>query len=74
MAVIASGRPNPAFGEAAEGYQEFWIEQSRRLAENSSEGEFVFARESSHGLHRDVPQLVLSRILAVVEAARRHRP
>jgi pimeloyl-ACP methyl ester carboxylesterase len=74
MTVIASGMPNPAFGEVAEEYQGFWVDQSRRLAEKSSEGEFVVARESSHMLHRDVPQLVLSRILAVVEAGRQPRP
>ena len=31
LTVMAAGQPNPAFGDAADAYQTFWIEQSRAL-------------------------------------------
>jgi CubicO group peptidase (beta-lactamase class C family)/pimeloyl-ACP methyl ester carboxylesterase len=62
MVVIASGRTNPMFGEEADAYQKYWIEESRKLARLSTSGEFVLAEQSSHQIHRDAPQLVLDAI------------
>jgi pimeloyl-ACP methyl ester carboxylesterase len=68
--VIASGRPNPMFGDVAAAYQTYWAEQSRRLAEKSSRGRFVLAEESSHNLYADAPELVVEAIRSAVIAAR----
>ena len=38
LLVIAAGRPNPAFGDVAEEYQRYWIEQSRALSLKSASG------------------------------------
>jgi len=62
MVVIASGRANQGFGEEAEAYQKYWIEESRKLSGLSTSGEFVFAERSGHHIHRDAPQLVLDAI------------
>jgi pimeloyl-ACP methyl ester carboxylesterase len=67
--VIAAGKANPAFGEVAEEYQRYWIEQSRTLAEKSTKGRFILAEESSHYLYQDVPDLVTQSILSVVHEA-----
>jgi pimeloyl-ACP methyl ester carboxylesterase len=58
LTVIASGKPNPLFGEAAEDFQEFWIEQSRELAGKSTRGKFVLIEESTHHLNTDAPDKV----------------
>ncbi|MDY7107574.1 MAG: alpha/beta hydrolase [Planctomycetota bacterium] len=70
LLVIASGQPNPMFGEVAEEYQRYWVEQSRLLAGKSTNGRFVFAEESSHNLYADEPELVLENILSVVSEVR----
>jgi len=36
--VIGGGKPNPAFGEDAEAFQQLWIEQNRALALKSTNG------------------------------------
>ena len=74
LVVIAAGRPNPAFGEAAEEYQKYWVEQSRGLAAKSTNGEFILVRESSHYLYLDVPQLVTESVLSVVDQVRAKTP
>jgi len=71
IVVIASGAPNPRFGDVAEEYQQFWIEESRARAGRSTRGRFVLAERSSHNLYADVPDLVVESILSVVEEARR---
>jgi hypothetical protein len=68
MIVVAAGRPNPAFGEEAEAYQKFWIEESRRLSRLSTSGEFLLAERSSHQIHQDAPELVLAAIRKLVAA------
>jgi pimeloyl-ACP methyl ester carboxylesterase len=70
LVVVAAGRPNPAFGEVAEEYQRYWVEQNRSLAAKSTNGKFVFAEDSSHHLYTDVPGLVEEIILSVVREAR----
>ena len=74
LVVIAAGRPNPAFGEAAEEYQKYWVEQSRALAAKSTNGEFILVRESSHYLYLDVPHLVTESVLSVVNQVRAKTP
>ncbi len=63
LTVIAAGRPNSLFGEYAESYQEYWIEESRRLSEMSSKGEFIVVEDSRHHVHLDAPGLVIDQIL-----------
>ncbi|UCD75878.1 MAG: alpha/beta hydrolase [Phycisphaerales bacterium] len=70
LIVIGSGRPNPMFGELAEEYQKYWVEQSRLLAEKSENGRFVLAEGSSHNLYADEPELVVQSILSVVSEVR----
>lgn len=66
LIVVASGIPNPAFREAAQDFQEFWANQSRALAEKSSQGEFVFAEESTHMLHQDAPHVVWDLVFSLL--------
>ena len=73
LQVIASGVPNQRFGADAEGYQQYWIEESRVLATKSSRGRFVLAEESTHRLHDDAVDLVVESILAILEEARKRR-
>ena len=70
LVVMASGRPNPAFGDVAEAFQKFWVEQSRALAGKSTGGKFVPVEESSHFLYLDAPDVVAQDIISLVEAAR----
>ena len=68
--VVASGVPNPMFGDVAAAYQEFWADQSRILAGKSGRGEFVFAAASTHRLHDDAEDLVTEIILGMVDSVR----
>jgi pimeloyl-ACP methyl ester carboxylesterase len=70
LVVVASGKPNPAFGSVAEKFQTYWIEQSRSLADKSTRGRFVLADGSSHYLYEDVPELVAENILSLVHDVR----
>jgi len=70
LIVMASGKANPVFGDIAEEYQKYWIEQSRSLSHKSSKGKFILAEESTHNLYTDVPDLVVESILSVVYQAR----
>ena len=70
LVVIAAGKPNPAFGEVAEEFQSYWVEQSRALTKKSTRGKFLLAEESSHQLYLDVPELVAKSILALVHEMR----
>lgn len=66
LVVITAGKPNPRFGDGAEAYQRYWIEQSRALCQKSSSARFVLAGNSTHYLYLDVPDLVVEDILSVV--------
>ncbi len=70
LVVLAAGKPNPAFGEVAEEYQRYWVEQSRTLADKSTNGKFILAEGASHYLYLDVPELVAESILSVVYEVR----
>ncbi len=67
MVVIAAERPNPMFGEWAEAYQAFWIEESRKLTKKSSVGVFVLADGSGHHIHLDAPDVVYDVIIRMLE-------
>lgn len=71
LVVIAAGRPNPFFGDVAEEYQRYWIEQSRALTQKSTHSTFVLAEEASHHLYEDAFDLVVERIVSVVQEARK---
>jgi len=70
LLVMAAGKPNPAFGDLAQAYQVYWIEQSRLLGKKSTKGKFVLADESTHHLYRDAPDLVVECIQSVVDQVR----
>jgi len=67
--VIAAARSNAAFGEEADAFQKYWIEESRKLSLLSSAGEFVLAERSGHQIHRDAPGLVLAAVKKLIGAA-----
>ena len=67
LVVIASGVPNPAFGDVAQEYQAYWIQQSRVLAAKSSRGEFLLAEDSAHNLHQEAEDLVYESILSILK-------
>jgi hypothetical protein len=73
LTVIASGVPNPGFGDVAEEYQEYWIDQSRAVAARSTRGRFILVVESSHHLHRDAPAVVEEAIVSMVQELRARR-
>lgn len=62
LTVIAATEPNPMLGDLATDYQRFWIEQSRRLADLSSNGRFVLAEGASHYIYLDAPEVVVRAI------------
>ncbi len=66
LIVIASGIANPAFGDVAEEYQAHWINQSRTLSKKSTQGQFIFIKNSTHQIHIDAPDLVLNSILTLL--------
>ena len=70
LVVLASGKSNPAFGEVAEEYQRYWVEQSHALTDKSTNGKFILAEGASHYLYLDVPELVAESILSVVYEVR----
>jgi carboxyl-terminal processing protease len=65
--VIGSGKPNPAFGDEAEAFQQFWIEEDLKLATKSTNGKFGLVSQSSHYLHEDAPDVVLEAIRKIGE-------
>jgi len=70
LVVVAAGRPNPAFGEQADAFQQFWIEQNRALASKAAGGEFALVAESGHLLYEDAPGRVVEAIRHVLDRAR----
>ena len=53
--VIGATEPESGFGEFVTAYRQFWNEESKELAEKSTDGEFILANESSHHIHLDSP-------------------
>lgn len=70
LVVVASGVPNPMFGDVAEPYQMYWAAQSEALSAKSSQGRFVFAETSTHRLHDDASDLVSDIVLSMVHSLR----
>jgi pimeloyl-ACP methyl ester carboxylesterase len=71
LIVLASGEPNPAFGDSAEAFQQFWNQQSQELATKSAKGVYILAEESGHNLYADAPDQVLDAVRQVVQEARK---
>jgi len=71
LVVVSSGVPNPAFGDEAQRFQEFWVSQNRELARRSREGRFVLAEGCTHNMGADDPDLVVDVILSLIHAQAR---
>ena len=71
LLVVGAGQPNPAFGDVAEAFQQFWVEQNSALATKSGRGAFTLIPESSHNLHQDAPVQIVDAIRETVEQIRR---
>jgi pimeloyl-ACP methyl ester carboxylesterase len=71
LTVVAATKPEPRFGDSAQAFQQFWIEQSEQLAKKSTQGVFIRAEGSSHHIHLDAPQLVIDAIAKMVRRASR---
>jgi pimeloyl-ACP methyl ester carboxylesterase len=65
--VIGATQPEPGFGEFANAYRQFWNEESKALAEKSSNGEFILAEESGHHIHLDSPGAVINAIIEMIK-------
>jgi pimeloyl-ACP methyl ester carboxylesterase len=70
LVVVASGVPNPMFGDLAESYQQYWAAQSEALSGKSSRGRFVLAESSTHRLHVDAADLVAESVQSLVNSLR----
>jgi len=70
LIVMGAGQPQPAFGDQAQAFQQFWIEQSQALASKSTRGAFVLVRERGHYIYLDAPDSVLEAIRQVIKQAR----
>lgn len=70
LVVVASGVPNPAFGEIADEYQRYWAAESEALSAKSTRGRFVLAEDSSHMLHAETLDLVVDIVLSMVDSLR----
>lgn len=46
-AELAAGQPNPAFGEQAAAFQQFWIEQNRELAPSQRRARSCWSRRAA---------------------------
>lgn len=58
LLVVAAGRANPAFGDSAEAYQDFWAEESAALSARSSRGRFRRLETVGHNMNREAPGLI----------------
>lgn len=58
LLVIAAGRANPAFGDSATAYQEFWVDESEALSARSFRGGFAILDQAGHNLNAEAPQAV----------------
>lgn len=74
LLVIAAGRANPMFGEVADEFQRFWIEENRSLSLKSTRGTFLLLEQSSHHLYDDEPDRIVEAILSMVAAVRSNDP
>jgi pimeloyl-ACP methyl ester carboxylesterase len=70
LIVMGAGQPQSAFGDQAQAFQQFWIEQSQALASKSTRGAFVLVQESGHYIYLDTANSVLEAIRQVIKQAR----
>lgn len=70
MVVIASGVPNPQFGEDADAFQRYWSRSSQELSHLSTRGRFVYLEDSTHDIPSDAPGEVADAVLwCIAESA-----
>jgi pimeloyl-ACP methyl ester carboxylesterase len=62
LVVIASGVPNPEFGQDAEEFQRFWARSSESLVGLSTRGRFVYLQDSTHDIPGDAPGEVIDAV------------
>jgi pimeloyl-ACP methyl ester carboxylesterase len=62
LVVIASGVPNPDFGQDAEAFQQFWRRSSEQLSTLSTRGRFVYLEDSTHDIPGDAPGEVIDAV------------
>lgn len=58
LVVVASGRPNPQFGDSAEAFQKYWRESTEKLAMLSSRSRYLYVEDSTHDLPGDATDTV----------------
>jgi pimeloyl-ACP methyl ester carboxylesterase len=69
LVVIASGRPNPGFGDSAAAFQEYWRQSSEKMTGLSNRSRFVYAKESTHDLPGDATDAVVDAVQWCMEEA-----
>lgn len=62
LLLIASARPNPAFGDSAAAYQQFWVEENRKVANRSTQGRIEVLSGVGHNMNQEVPEVLISLI------------
>lgn len=70
ITIIASGKPNPRFGDSAERFQKFWINENKSLSMKSTRGKLVLLEQSSHFIYHDYPGNVISEIIELLVTLR----
>ena len=70
LVVVASGVPNPQFGDSAEDFQRFWSGESEKLVRLSNRGRFVYVEHSTHDLPGDATTEVVDAILWCIAASK----
>jgi len=66
LLVVAAGRPNPVFGDSAVAYQDFWVDENRRLANRSVQGRLHVLDSVGHSMNREAPDTIAALILDLV--------
>jgi pimeloyl-ACP methyl ester carboxylesterase len=69
LVVIASGVPNPEFGDDAAEFQDFWRDSSEKLSRLSTRGRFIFLKNSTHDIPGDAPGQVVDAVLWCIAAS-----
>ena len=62
LLVVAAGRPNPAFGDSASAFQQFWIEESHAVASRSTAGRVEVLESIGHAMNYEAPSVILDLI------------
>lgn len=68
LVVVASGVPNPAFGEDADVFQAFWRDSTERLTALSTRSRFIYAEHSTHDIPNDAPGVIVEAVRYCREA------